>query len=303
MDDAEGPGRLAAIEGGPRKGVAASPMTINRRQIGMGAAAMASIAATGQASAGQRSLFDAHFHIIDHGFPIIPNNGYTPPNYPLGDYLAAAEPLGVRGGAAVSGSFHGFDQSYLEAVLPRLGKGWVGVTQVPDDIADAEIARLAGIGVRALRFNMFRGRIDSVDGLIALASRAHAVGRWHAEIYADAAALKPHVGRLAKLPQLVIDHLGMTEEGLPVTLDLVGAGAKVKATGFGRVRLDVRKALERIHAKDPSALVFGTDLPSTRARRPFEASDIALIEETLGANEARRVLRANAMALYRAEMA
>src|SRR5262249_39767607 len=76
--------------------------------------------------------------------------------------------------------------------------------------------------------------------------RADAVAGWPAEIYADAAALKPHVAALSRLPQISIDHLGMTEAGLPVVLELVDAGCKVKATGFGRVHLDVERALEVI---------------------------------------------------------
>jgi predicted TIM-barrel fold metal-dependent hydrolase len=248
---------------------------------------------------GQRRLFDSHCHIIDHRFPIVANQGYVPPAFPLEAYLAQARPLGVEAGAIVSGSFQANDQTYLRDALPRLGPGWVGVTQIPHDHPDEEIARLGAIGVRAVRFNMFRGRIDSVDDIVALATRCHSVAGWHAEIYADAAALAPHVGRLAKLPQLSIDHLGMTEAGLPVLLELVAAGCKVKATGFGRVQMDVAKALQRIAAANPEALVFGTDLPSTRAKRPFVPADIDLLEKALGADLARQAFWTNPRALYR----
>jgi len=275
-------------------------MKISRRQFLIGSA----LAASGYAMptlASERKIFDGHCHIIDHAFPIISNQGYIPPHFPLDQYLSTVKPLGVCAGVIVSGSFQGFDQTYLEATLPKLGAGWAGVTQVPDDIADAEIARLSAIGVRALRFNMFRGRIDSVDDLIALATRAYDIAGWHAEIYADAAALKPHVDRLAKLPQIAIDHLGMTEAGLPVVLDLVSAGAKIKATGFGRVQMNVPKALESIASVRQDALVFGTDLPSTRAPRPFATTDIELVERTLGVELARHVFWDNAQTLYRFE--
>jgi len=102
----------------------------------------------------RRRLFDSHCHIIDHRFPIVANQGYVPPAFPLDTYLAQAKPLGVVAGAIVSGSFQAFDQSYLADVLPRLGAGWVGVTQIPNDHPDAEIAKLAALGVRAVRFNM-----------------------------------------------------------------------------------------------------------------------------------------------------
>jgi hypothetical protein len=57
------------------------------------------------------------------------------------------------------------------------------------------------------------------------------------EIYADVTALKPYVTRLQRLPApLVIDHVGMTEAGLPVVLDVVAAGPKVKATDLDLLR-------------------------------------------------------------------
>jgi predicted TIM-barrel fold metal-dependent hydrolase len=275
-------------------------MNLNRREWLSGAAALVATAALDRAKAQPaRRLFDSHCHIIDHRFPIVANQGYTPPNFTLTDYLAQTKPLGVIAGAVVSGSFQANDQTYLMDLLPKLGTGWVGVTQIPNDYPDAEIAKLNGIGVRAVRFNVFRGRIDSVDDIVALATRVHSVAGWHSEIYADAAALKPHIEKLSKLPQLSIDHLGMTEDGIPTLLELVAAGCKVKATGFGRVKMDVPKALEAIAKKSPNALVFGTDIPSTRAQRPFEPSDIDLVEKVLGPELAKKAFWDNPLALYR----
>ena len=276
-------------------------MRLTRRKFLAGSAAVALSATAGRAQ--QRRLFDSHCHIIDHRFPIVPNQGYTPPNFPLEDYLAQARPLGVVAGAGVSGSFQAEDQTYLMDLLPKLGPAWVGVTQIPNDYPDSEIAKLGTIGVRAVRFNVFRGRIDRVDDIVALATRCHSIAGWHSEIYADAAALKPHVDKLAKLPKFSIDHLGMNGEGLPVLLDLVAAGWKVKATGFGRVKMDVPKVLEAVAKKNPDALVFGTDIPSTRAARPFEAADIDLIERVLGKELAQKAFWDNPLALYRVKVA
>ena len=272
-------------------------MRLTRRSFLSGSGAVVLSGTSGLTQ--QRRLFDSHCHIIDHRFPIVANQGYTPPHFPLEDYLAQAKPLGVVAGAVVSGSFQAEDQTYLMDILPKLGPAWVGVTQIPNDYPDAEITRLGKLGVRAVRFNVFRGRIDSVDDIVALATRVHAVAGWHSEIYADAAALAPHVDKLAKLPQLCVDHLGMTETGVPALLDLVAAGCKVKATGFGRVKLDVPKTLEAVARKNPNALVFGTDIPSTRAQRPFMVSDIDLIEKVIGPELARKAFWDNPLALYR----
>ena len=246
-----------------------------------------------------QKVFDSHCHIIDPRYPIIENQGYIPPPYTLNDYRQQTVPLGVSSGAIVSGSFHGFDQSYLKATLAILGPQWVGVTQVPNSITDQEVLELTNLRVRALRFNIFRGRVDSVDEIVSFANRVHQLGNWHAEIYADAAALAPHVAKLSKLPKIVIDHLGMTEKGLPVLLDLVDAGACVKATGFGRVNMNVPKMLEAVARHSPNALVFGTDLPSTRAKRPFDVSDITLIKDVLGKSLSDLVFWNNPRNLYR----
>ncbi|CAM5203566.1 hypothetical protein UACE39S_03205 [Ureibacillus acetophenoni] len=75
---------------------------------------------------------------------------------------------------------------------------------------------------------------------------------------------------IEKLPAISIDHLGLSEEGLPHLLKLVDKGVHVKATGFGRVELNVENALKSIYDTNPDALTFGTDSRITRAKRPFE---------------------------------
>jgi len=56
----------------------------------------------------------------------------------------------------------------------------------------------------------------------------------------------------AACPRLVIDHLGLSAEGLPTLLALVEARASwLKATGFGRVALDVKAAMAAIRRDQP----------------------------------------------------
>ena len=246
-----------------------------------------------------RRIFDAHLHIIDPAFPLVANQGYVPPAFTVEDYRARAAPLGVVGGAVVSGSFQGFDQGYLVAALQRLGPSFVGVTQVPPGIADDEVLRLADAGVRAVRFNLHRGGSAGLDALESLALRVWELARWHVELYIDAQALAPLRDRVLRLPSVVVDHLGLSQAGLPVLLELVESGVRVKATGFARGDLDVPRALRAIAAANPKALLFGTDLPSTRAPRPFAASDIDLLADALGGENARRALLDNALELYR----
>lgn len=244
-------------------------------------------------------IFDAHFHIIDPGFPLVPNQGYVPEAFPAAAYLAQAEPLGVCGGAIVSGSFQAFDHTYLLHALDTLGPAFVGVTQLPPSATDGEILALHSRGVRAVRFNLYRSASVPPAVLEAFARRVHALAGWHVELYATAHHLAAIAPMLRNLPRVVIDHLAMSADALPTLLDLVGAGASVKASGFGRVSVDVSTALREIAAINPNALLFGTDLPSTRAPAPFSPRDIHLIREVLGDTLAARVFYDNAVALYR----
>jgi predicted TIM-barrel fold metal-dependent hydrolase len=86
-------------------------------------------------------------------------------------------------------------------------------------------------------------------------------------------------------------------------LQLVERGAYAKATGFGRLDFDPGPALRELARANPDALLFGTDLPSTRAPRPFQEQDMHLIIETLGSEVAEKVLYRNAVRLYRPRQA
>ena len=245
------------------------------------------------------NVFDSHLHIIDPRFPLTPNQGYVPEPFTCSDYLARAKPLGIVGGAVVSGSFQGFDQSYLLAALESLGPSFVGVTRVPATATDEEIRTLDKAGVRAVRFNLKRGVSPDLSDLSSMAQRVCEVAGWHVEFYVDGADLPGLLNQLLALPKVVIDHLGLSSAGLPSLYKLVERGAYVKATGFGRLDFDPVLAIRHIAKINPNALLFGTDLPSTRAPRLFQEQDVRLIQETLEPNLVRRVLYENAISLYR----
>jgi hypothetical protein len=169
----------------------------------------------------------------------------------------------------VSGSFQGFDQTYLLDALDRLGPSFVGVTQLPATVADEEVLALDAAGVRAVRFTLARGA--ALD--VALALRVHELAGWHAEVYAT--DLPAHEAALRELPRLVVDHLGMNPEGLAAAVRL---GAMVKLTP--RVTLDAG-------AVAPDHLMYGTDLPGTRTDRTFSLDVIPAITNSALVDNAR----------------
>ncbi len=243
-------------------------------------------------------IFDAHFHIIDFDFPIIENQGYTPPQFEVTEYQQQTSNLNVLGGAIVSGSFQGFDQNYLIKALKQLGPSFCGVTQLPFTVTDEEIISLHNNGVKAFRINIKRGGSEGLSNLDYFARRVYDLVGWHCELYIDAKELPEFVSTLKKLPAISVDHLGLSEEGLPHLLRLVDKGIRVKATGFGRVELDVENALKSIYDSNPDALMFGTDLPSTRANRPFQYADVKLIRQVFDKKATDKILYTNALNWY-----
>ena len=198
----------------------------------------------------------------------------------------------------MSGSFQGVDQAYLLDALARLGPSFVGVTQLPHTVPDEEILALDAAGVRAVRFNLYRGGRAALEHLSPLAQRVHDVAGWHSELYVDSLDLTDLMPTLTALPRISIDHHGLSREGLPALSRLVEGGAYVKATGFGRGDLDIPSTLRRLASINPAALMAGTDLPCTRAAQPFTPTDLDVITDALDEDLSARVLNDNARALY-----
>ena len=121
-------------------------MSISRRGFLAGSIVTTISATSGHAQ--QRRLFDGHCHIIDYRFPIVANRDIPRPTFRSTPTWRRAKSLGVVAGAVVSGSFQADDQTYLMDALPRLGIGWVGVTQIPNDYPDDAIAKLGALGIR-----------------------------------------------------------------------------------------------------------------------------------------------------------
>lgn len=246
------------------------------------------------------SIFDAHFHIIDPKFPLIKNQGFLPKPFLSEQYLRMVKDLNIRGGAIVSASYQGFDQTYLIEALNQLGPNFVGVTQLAPNVSNEEILRLSKNGVKAVRFNLYNKLSFPLSELEELAKRVYELANWHVELHIASSKIEEMMPFIKRLPAVTIDHMGLEKAGYYSLIQLVRSGVKVKASGFGRLESDfnLQDALKEIYSINPHALMFGTDMPSTRAKRPFHKEDVHLIYETFGEDATKKILFSNAKVWY-----
>ncbi len=244
-------------------------------------------------------FFDSHFHIIDPAFPLFENQGFVPDYYTINEYQERLSSYQLAGGAIVSGSFQGLDQSYLSAALKTMGPGYVGVTQLDHNTSDEEILALNAAGVRGTRFNLKRGVAESLDDLEHFAKRIYELAGWHIELYIDSKELAALKARLLKLPSVSIAHFGLSAEGFSDLLALAEKGVQVKATGYGRVNFPIAPALKDLTSANPDCLMFGSDLPCTRTPHLYSDEDFLLVIDTLGPELAQKVFYDNAANFYK----
>lgn len=249
-------------------------------------------------------VFDSHFHIIDPAYPLVVNQGFTPDYFTVEQYRAELADMGIEpvGGAVVSGSFQGYDQSYFAGALGKLGEGFVGVTQLDPEASDEEILELDKLGIRAIRFNLFRGLSATLDQIEEQGRRVRELCGWKTELYLDASKMdEDFVALVLRMPGVSIDHLGMRKGGADLLKRFAAAGVPIRVTGFGRIdytREEAALLIAELYRENPDALLFGSDLPSTRATKRFDIDDVKLIEAAVGVDAAAKVLYDNGAAWY-----
>lgn len=251
-----------------------------------------------------QKIFDSHFHIIDPKFELVENNGFVPAYYTVDDYLEELKEVGLEamGGAVVSGSFQGFHQAYFEEALKQLGDKFVGITQLPFETTDEELERLHKIGIRGIRFNLYRGFDASLAQIEEFSLRCYKLYGWKTEFYVNLAETSDELKDLIlQLPATSIDHMGMTRVPVEILKEYLTNGVPIRLTGFGRVeydRAEVAELIRELYDANPDGLIFGTDLPSTRAAYRFSQEDLALIQEVLNEEECQKVFWKNGVEWY-----
>jgi len=227
---------------------------------------------------------DSHAHTFGpyERFPLADDRSYTPPENPPDRFIAHLDRMGFERGVVVTASVYGMDNAALADALQRHSARLRGIAVLGADTPDAELDRLAELGVRGARFNLFRRDGHAVyrngaglDALRALAPKLAARGM-HAQIWIhapDLPELEP--GLRALSIGLVIDHMGrmsigrgVNDGGFQRLLAMLADGvAWTKISGADRVTVqgapydDVTPFFDAIVSANPQQVVWGSDWP------------------------------------------
>lgn len=259
-------------------------MRITRREFAAFAAGAAASVASGVCAAEPRIAIpdatDTHNHIMGPiaKYPMSPKRVYTPPEASVAQLKALRAEIGTSRNVLVQPSIYGFDNSCMLDAMKELGNSVRGIAVLPPDVADAELHRLAGLGVKGIRLNVAQATVKDPKGLIdlinAFAPRFPALG-WHIQIVCASsvvADIAPSVGHLP-IP-LVFDHFGgavaaegVQQKGFQALLELVRAGntyVKLSAPYDRSKRADYADVLpfaRALVAARPDRMLWGTNWP------------------------------------------
>src|SRR5271156_6690778 len=150
---------------------------------------------------------DCHMHIYDSRFPVAPNAKLRPPDATPDDYRLLQKRIGTARNVVVTPSTYGADNSCTLDAIARLGATARGVAVVDTSVADAELKRLDGLGMRGIRFNLVQSGATTIDMLEPLSSRVNDLG-WHVQLHMLGDQIVEHMDLLQRLPSpIVFDHM------------------------------------------------------------------------------------------------
>ncbi len=160
---------------------------------------------------------DTHVHVFGprDRFPYADGRSFTPVDAPRESLFALHRTLGIERCVIVQSAVHGFDNRVVEDAIAAGEGRYLGVALVRHDVPDAELARLAGAGMRGVRFN-FMAHLPGtpLDDVVALTRRLAPLGM-HLQVHFESKLVHTVGAALARSAvPVVIDHIGRVDAAL-----------------------------------------------------------------------------------------
>jgi predicted TIM-barrel fold metal-dependent hydrolase len=206
--------------------------------------------------------------------------------------------IGLSRTVVVQPSVYGTENAVTLDAVEEIGLGRARAIVVVDETsAPAELAAMAALGARGVRFNAVSGNGAPLEQLERLAERIAPLGEWHVQLYAPADAMPELEPVLRRLPvPVVVDHMGgakaaeggVGHPGFRSLLRLLEGGrAWVKLCGYrasaaGPPYADVAPMARALLSAAPDRCVWGTDWPHPSLRDPAEVPDDGELLDALG---------------------
>lgn len=266
---------------------------------------------------------DCHVHVFGPRarFPYAPTLSQPPAEAPKEALFALHRRFGIERCVVVQSVVHGFDNRAVEDVLRSAPGRYLGIALVPLDIPSSELARLAALGFRGVRFNFMKHLQPQVPMAEVMAfSRRLEPHRMHLQVHCEADLLPELAPLLARSPvPVVIDHMGRVDArrgarqapfvALQELLQRPDSNVWVKVSGIDRIdanegpvdgyRAGVALARQLV-AEHPDRCVWGSDWP--HPNHTHVPDDTVLVEALAAiapaAEQRSRLLVDNPQALY-----
>jgi 2-pyrone-4,6-dicarboxylate lactonase len=252
---------------------------------------------------------DAHVHVFGPRarFPFAEGRRYTPSDASKEMLFKLHDFLGIDHCVIVQPACHGYDNSVTEDAVAATGGGYRGIALVPIDVADAELQRLADIGLCGARFHYMRhlSRNAVIGDVIAFGNRLAAVG-WHLQIHMEADLIGDLTPAIKTSPvPVVIDHIGRIDASLGLDqkpfqdllrlMDDKNVWVKVsgadRITAVGPPYADAVPFARKLVAEFGDRVVWGTDWPHpNHSHKPDDGGLVDLIAEIAPTPQARQAM-------------
>ncbi len=235
---------------------------------------------------------DCHAHIFGprSRYAYTAGRRYTPDDALLPAYRAMLATHGIDRAVLIQPSVYGTDNRAMLDALSEAGPAFRGIAMVEESIADAELLRFHGLGVRGVRTQIKpdgSGKPLDLDGIRRMAERIRPFA-WHVEIHVDVGKMQDVEGSFSDYPvSVVIEHMGHMPASMGLKVPGFQSLLRFIGGGIGWVKLsgpyinsslpapyaDVRPFVEALVTAAPSRTVWATNWPHPH-RDPIPDDDV-----------------------------